>query len=359
MSAPAKRISSDLSARKEPLEITCGVDRTERLRMSAKYGRDVNPGSVRPTADKRPLVSVIIPTFNRAELLPRALESVIAQTFDDYEILVVDDESTDETKDVVLSYGEARIRYLRQAENAGPGAARNRGLREARGDLIAFLDSDDEWLPDKLTRQVSLFREIAPEVGLVYTGVESVFGDGTRKIDPPSRRGDVYESMLQQNVIHGGGSNVMMRRNVVATIGYFDEEFSAIEDYDYWLRITRFFEIDFVDETLIRYHDPRSVECGKPIRKSLSIRDNLDARAHFYKKHRTEMRRLGVAHQFLLETARRHLLPSCGDARGARKFVVRALLEEPTSKVVHRMLRQTCVPAGLRQFLVTAWRAVH
>ena len=147
-------------------------------------------------SEDAPTVSVIIPTYNRAHLLPRALESVLAQTFEDLEVLVVDDGSTDGTEAVVTGYDD-RVRYLRQPQNAGVSAARNRGLREARGEFVAFLDSDDEWFPEKLARQVERFRELPDRVGLLYCGVQ--FGRRPDREDwtfRPKHRGDVYETML-------------------------------------------------------------------------------------------------------------------------------------------------------------------
>ena len=121
----------------------------------------------------KPIVSVVIPTFNRAHLIMRALQSVLTQTFTAWETIVVDDGSTDDTETVVLSLGDSRIRYCRQPENRGPAAARNRGMREAKGEFIAFLDSDDEWFPDKLELQVARFRELPETVGLIYTGAQT------------------------------------------------------------------------------------------------------------------------------------------------------------------------------------------
>ena len=129
----------------------------------------------------RPTVSVVIPTYNRAALLPRALESVIAQTFLDWEIVLVDDGSTDETESVAADYANrlgSRFIHLRQ-DNAGSSAARNRGIDAARGEFIAFLDSDDEYLPRKLERQIRLF-ELCPELGLVYSDYAFIDSDGVR-----------------------------------------------------------------------------------------------------------------------------------------------------------------------------------
>lgn len=151
----------------------------------------------------------------------------------------------------------------------------------------------------------------------------------------------------------------MIRRNVVATIGFFDESFPAIEDYDYWLRISRFFEIDFVDEPLIRYYDTRESERGPLERKSLDVRKNLAARARLFTKHRSELRRAGVAHLFLLESVKRHLAPRYGDVWGGRLLTIRAVLEAPKSRTARKLLRRTLLPPRLRQILVTGWRAVY
>lgn len=335
---PARRAPAEPASVKHLEEIRYGLDRAGAVMHSETDGV-ASPRTVRLD---RPVVSVIIPTYNRAHLLRRTLDSVRAQTFADFEVLVVDDGSTDDTEAVVTGYDDARVRYLRQPENRGVSAARNRGLREVRGEFIAFLDSDDEWLPDKLARQVARFRELPEEVGLVYTGVESVFGDGSRQVDLPKWRGDVYRMMLLKNVIHGGGSNVMLRRNVVASVGFFDEALPAIEDYDYWLRVTRFFRIDFVEEALIRYHEPLNVT-----RKSLALDDNLSARAQFYDKYRREMRRAGVAHLFLIKSGWRHLRSSALDVRGARRLVWRAARQKPLAPEAYPLLVRTLVPRPL------------
>lgn len=275
----------------------------------------------------RPAVSVIVPTFNRADLLPRAIASVRSQTFGDFELIVVDDGSTDGTEAVVAGFPDTRVRYLQQPHNAGVAAARNRGIRAARADLVAFLDSDDEWLPDKLARQVAVFHDASQDLGLVYTGVECVLPGGGRRIDRPEARGDVYRQMLGRNVVHGGGSNVMMRRSVVATVGFFDERLSAIEDYEYWLRIARFFRVEFVDAPLIRYYDPRG-----PDRRSQALRANLETREWFFQKHAREMRQAGVAHLFLLKSMRRALGAADPDVSAARRLALRAVREAPTSR---------------------------
>ena len=284
------------------------------------------PAGAPGTTIVRPTVSVVIPTYNRARLLARALDSVLHQTWADFEMLIVDDGSTDGTAAVVAARADARVRYLRQPANGGVSAARNRGLREARGEFIAFLDSDDEWFPAKLERQLARFRDLPDTVGLLYGGVENEDEHGRRRIKTPAARGDLHRDLLVNNVIHGT-SGVMIRRNVVATVGFFDEGIPAIEDYDYWVRVARFFEVEYVAEPLIRYHEP-----ANPDRKSLNVRDNLAARHWFFRKHAAEMRRAGVAHLFLLKTAHRARSGPHADWRVARRLAALAVLEAPYSR---------------------------
>lgn len=275
-----------------------------------------------------PLVTVVIPTYNRAHMLPRALESVLAQTFEAFEVLVVDDGSTDDTVALMAEYEarDERVRYLVQPRNAGVSAARNRGLHEARGEFIAFLDSDDEWLPTKLECQLSRFKALPHGVGLLYGGVEDVGPRGVRTVHVPEYRGDLFQMLLRRNVIHGT-SGVMIRRAAAERAGFFDEKIPAIEDWEYWLRVLSHFDVDFVAEPLTRYHDPHGVE-----RKSLNTGENLDARAYLYRKHGAAMQRAGTAHLFLLDSAHRHLAADPPDVAGALRLALKAIAIKPTAR---------------------------
>jgi glycosyltransferase involved in cell wall biosynthesis len=335
--------------RQPPDEIRFGLDRARRL-LHAPPADDGPP----PRRHTPPAVSVVIPTHKRPHLLHRALDSVRAQDFADFEVLVVDDGQCDATAQVVATFADPRIRYLRQPENRGVAAARNRGLREARGHFIAFLDDDDEWLPGKLARQVALLRAAPADVGLVYTGVETVHPDGTRTVESATARGDLHRRLLVSNVIHGGGSNVMLRRQVIAAAGFFDERLPAIEDFDYWLRISREFRIEAIPDPLIRYRDDRRPEIDKAadaLRRSRNAAANVAAREQFYRKHRAEMRRTGTAHLFLLETARRHLAGPLHDIGGARRLALRAACHAPLSLPTLRRLATLWAPPGLGRLL--------
>ena len=176
--------------------------------------RVVNRTASRPRDRTAPTVSVIVPTYNREHMIGRALESVLAQEFTDFELIVVDDASTDNTEAVVRASGDSRIRYIREPANGGPNAARNRGMREARGEFLAFLDSDDEWLPGKLGRQVARFSELPDRVGAVYTGVETIDDDGSVSHFVPELRGRLHSKLLARNVLHGASQSIMIRRSV-------------------------------------------------------------------------------------------------------------------------------------------------
>lgn len=316
-------------------EIRAGLDRAEQVLTSPSTGRR-GSGHARGVPHQ-PSVSVLIPTYNRAELLLRAIKSVVAQTFQDIEVLIIDDGSTDGTAETVEAIRDARVRYLRQPQNGGVAAARNRGLREAQGEFVAFLDSDDEWLPGKLERQVGALRQAPPDVALVYTGVETVLADGSRQVALARQRGHLYRAMLEQNVIHGGGSNVMIRRDVVATVGFFHEGMPAIEDYEYWLRITRFYRVEAVADPLIRYYDAQA----DPARRSRAVQANLEARWWLYRTSAAEMRRAGMAHLFLLKTARWLLKQPGADLRDVRRLAARAVMEKPYSRPALRTLATT------------------
>ena len=201
-----------------------------------------------------PKVSVVIPTCNRAAFLRAAIESVLSQTFQDFEIIVIDDASRDETPEMVRALGDGRIRYLRHESRKGQGATRNAGIREARGDYVALLDDDDEWLPEKLRRQVALLERAPAKLGLIYTGFFKVDASSKRVLSEvrPQQRGEVFDALARGNWI-GTCSTVLLRRICFDRAGYFDEDLASGADYDMWVRVARHFQVDCIEEPLVLY----------------------------------------------------------------------------------------------------------
>lgn len=193
-------------------------------------------------------VSVIIPTYNRAWCLAEAIDSVLSQTFEDRELIVVDDGSTDNTPALLSHYGN-RLRCLRQA-NQGVSAARNHGIKAAGGELIALLDSDDNWQPDKLARQVAFF-DTHPEAMICQT--EEIWIRRGVRVNPKHRHrkpsGWIFEASLALCLV--SPSAVMMRRELLEEMGGFDESLPACEDYDLWLRISLHHPIHLIDDALV------------------------------------------------------------------------------------------------------------
>ncbi|MCZ6746659.1 MAG: glycosyltransferase family A protein, partial [Acidobacteria bacterium] len=184
-----------------------------------------------------PLVSVIIPTYNRADYLEQALSSVFRQTFTDYEVIVVDDGSTDHTPDVLKSYQE-RITSLRQ-ENSGAARARNRGIRLARGNWVAFLDSDDMWQPVALERLVAGAAQY-PEAGLITMRGLLMKSDGevTDRIVGKRSPGPSFTTRSRRDKDSGGVLTPMVQRRVLEDVGGYDESLRTAHDCDLWLRIS-------------------------------------------------------------------------------------------------------------------------
>jgi len=201
-----------------------------------------------------PKVSVIIPTYNCAQYICDAVDSVLAQTYRDFELIVVDDGSTDNTRELLLGYGD-QLQYIYQ-ENKDITGARNTGIENSDGQYLAFLDADDMWLPNKLDRQVRLLDD-APEVGLVYCwhyyidaeGDKCKFQNNTigRSFESGSR---LYDKLIERNVISGGGSTPIIRQECLEKSGMFDESLPYSGDWDLWLRISMDYIIAYIPEPL-------------------------------------------------------------------------------------------------------------
>jgi len=202
---------------------------------------------------KTPLVSVVIPTYNRAHMIARCLDSALAQTLGDYEIIVVDDGSTDATRDFLLTAYGNRIRYIAHPTNKGLSAARNTGIEHAQGTYIAVLDDDDLWLPEKLALQVDLMKA-NPDVVLAYCGTLKVNCQGELIEEvKPEMRGTIFAEMLNRNCLKGPASVAIFSREVLGASGVFDTSLSACADWDLWIRIARCGTVDFVDRPLVKY----------------------------------------------------------------------------------------------------------
>ncbi|MBI4436486.1 MAG: glycosyltransferase [Candidatus Omnitrophica bacterium] len=196
-----------------------------------------------------PKVSVILPTYNRAHLLSRAIQSVLDQTYQDWELIVVDDGSTDGTADLVAKFGRA-VRYFFQT-NRGVAAARNRGIGEARGTYVGFLDDDDSWLPEKLERQVA-FLERRPTLGFLYAIAQVVDDEGHFLGNKPDKvHPETLEELLQMNFIPT--LTVVARLECIKAVGGFDESLKGPDDYDLWMRLAARYDFCGLRETLATY----------------------------------------------------------------------------------------------------------
>jgi len=203
-----------------------------------------------------PVVSVVLSTYNRREKLQRAVNSVLAQTLSDIEIIIVDNASTDDTQEAVRGINDGRIRYIRHETNLGGPAARNTGIKNAKASYIALLDDDDEWMPRKLEKQVQKFQQNRPPVGLIYVGSE-IYNENTKKVQDinyPQFRGNVYERLLLSTII-GSCSSVLVKKECFQKVGMFDEELTSCQDWDMWLRIAGKYEFDFVPDVLARINE--------------------------------------------------------------------------------------------------------
>ncbi len=195
-----------------------------------------------------PSVSVIIPTYNRARMIGEAIESVLSQAYNDLELIVVDDGSSDETRKVVSNYFP-QVNYLYQ-EHQGVSAARNCGIKHSRGEYLSFLDSDDLWLKEKLRSQM-MFMESHPEAFICYTD-EIWIRNGVR-VNPMKKHqkysGMIFEHCLPLCIV--SPSSVLIARTLFDKVGLFDEKLEACEHYDLWLRISVKYPIYFIKRPLI------------------------------------------------------------------------------------------------------------
>jgi len=209
--------------------------------------------------EEKHLISVVIPTHNRCDLISRAVNSARNQTYKNIEIIVVSDGSEDATDDVMekIMKEDSRVRYHSYHPNRGGNVARNTGIKMAVEDYVAFLDDDDEWHSDKLEKQMKIIQE-NPEIGLVCTGTNSVTeGQKTVTVFIPPAKYDSSEFSLVRNCI-GSTTTVMVKRELLLKVGLFDEQLGALQDYDLWVRLCRITKVGVVREACVEYNNSQS-----------------------------------------------------------------------------------------------------
>lgn len=273
------------------------------------------------------VVSVILPTYRRPHSLAGAIESVIAQTFPYWELIVVDDNGAataeaEATAQALTAFQEdTRIRITAHAANRGQAAARNTGIRAARGEFVAFLDDDDRWAPHKLEAQLACFARASPDTGVVYAGQEQRIMGRASRIITPSQRGDVLWALLHRNCV-GPPSAVLCRRRHLFEAGLFDEELRAREDIDLYIRLAQRCKFDYVPDPLVTVfqHDGERVTTGRG--------GHSEAYEIMYRKYRHILVRSRRIHVEFLKRQADSLLKD-GERSAARRLFLRAWATSP------------------------------
>ena len=263
----------------------------------------------RPRSTRAPAVSIVLPTYNRARLLERSIRSVLAQTYTDFELVVVDDASTDATERLVKGIRDDRVIYLRLETNSGAAAARNAGISRSTGAFLAFQDSDDEWAHHKLEKQMRAF-EAAPDVDVVYCDMTRVLRSGERRyhaaptvvsgrlVDPEIGFYQTYNMGIQSAVI---------RRRSLDAVGLFDTRLPCFEDLELFIRLADRFAFVHVAEPLVSYHETKGL--------SSNLRASFEARKRLFAAYRT---RLEAEAPAFVEAETRLLFTSRSPAGGSK-----------------------------------------
>jgi glycosyltransferase involved in cell wall biosynthesis len=268
-----------------------------------------------------PLVSVVMPTYNRARLLSRAVNSVLDQTYPNFELIVVDDCSTDGTEGVMQGFQDDRIRYIRHEKNQGAPIARNTGIRAAKGKYIAFQDSDDVWLSTKLEKQVNAFNSAPSDLGVIYTSFWLI-SDYEKTLIPSSylkqTEGKIHDVLLKMNFV--SLSSAVVKRECFEKVGMF-ENIPRFQDWELWLRISQYYYFKHLREPLVKVY-----------RQSDSISRNTDvlitARKYILSKYYNELSK----NSKLLSKHYSDIgifLCSKGDIKEGRKYFFKAVSVNP------------------------------
>ena len=216
-----------------------------------------------------PKVSVVIPTCTRPHLIKRTVDSVLKQTFQDFEIIIVDDGLKERAEEVVKNIKDERIKYIQHEVNKGGGAARNTGIKATQGDYIAFLDDDDEWAPDKLEKQINLFEKTDKDVGFCYTAVNNIYDEKFEKSNVPDGTGD-YHDLTLKSFKKFLTVTLLIKKEVFGIVGVFDEKLPSHQEAELMIRVTEKYKGVGINEPLVNVNMKSGYEqIGKNISRRI------------------------------------------------------------------------------------------
>jgi len=289
-------------------------------------------------SEKNPTVSVIIPTYNRAHLIGRAIQSVLNQTYRDFEIIIVDDGSTDNTEEVIKEFQkrDERIRYIKHERNKGYPKTLNTGIKAAKGEYIAFQDDDDEWLPEKLEKQMRVFENAPAKVGVVYTGFWRI--ENNKKIYIPffwvkQKEGNIHEELLKGNFI--GTPAALVRKECFEKVGGFDTKLPYLQDWELWIRISKCYQFRYIDSSLLNsFYTPDSLNYQPPLIRAKTMKLILSKHFNDFAKNK----KLLAGHYFSLGV---NLYYSSGNFEEGKNYLIKAVK-------IHYL---SCSPKGTRHAL--------
>lgn len=305
-------------------------------------------------------ISVVIPTYNRANLILDAIESVVAQSQKPYEIIIVDDGSSDQTQQIIEDWKKKNanktptLHYIKQ-ENQGGNVARNRGIREAKGNLIAFLDSDDTWHNTKLEKQIPLFKK-DNAIGAVYCGlIEINIETGSLILDNDRKyaKGSILNALLIRDVT-GPTSTFIIRKSVFEQVGFFDEKLQARQDWDMWIRIATAFKIEAVEENLVnmRHHSGERT-ASNPLKEIIAYQEIRKKYSKLLKNKPTTLQQKAKA-AYYKRMGRVHFHQKISNTK-ALKFYLLGIINYPFDFDGWAALLGFFIPSSLRTKINKSW----
>jgi len=295
----------------------------------------MNAGTTGDNGYRDGVVSVVIPTYGRNETLPRAIRSVLHQTYDDIELIVVDDGSPTPVTETLpdMSFDQLdSTTFIRHNDNRGANVARNSGIRSATGEYLAFLDDDDRWRESKISRQVDAFETAGPDVGVVYTGVRATGPSGTTT-NTPTAEGNVIKYLLTGGAF-GQFSSVMVRHDATEKAGLPDERLPAWQDRDWFFRLAREYHFKSIPEPLTIRETKRSDSITRNFERKRDV-----AYPIFMEKHYPFARDYGLYYRRMFLASMRKILGrsavGAGEYRQARRYFILSFLANPLYRPVY------------------------